>query len=55
MLLAFDVRGNRQLTNEIIGFPNVAVPDCNLQGFFGQLIVLNFICKFLSKNICTGV
>ena len=51
MLLVFDVSRNRQLTNEIIGFPNVAVPDCNLQGFFGQLIVLNFIYKFLSKNI----
>lgn len=36
------------LTNEIIGFSNVVIPNGDLQGLLGQVPMLNFITELLA-------
>lgn len=35
------------LTDEIIGFSNVIIPDSDLQGLFGQVSMLDFVAELL--------
>lgn len=35
------------LTDEIIGFSNVIIPDSDLQSLFGQVSMLDLVTEFL--------